>query len=207
MKIEEIEVEEIKKDEVEEIKKDEVEEVKKVEEEVKKVEEVLKKVEEEVNSVEEEKKDSKLEPNHDNGYDFSNYRWTQNAKDVSIFIPISDEIKSKDIKVVFSTNRLSVSIKGEMFFNGKTTELTHLIKPDDCTWFIDERTLIIELDKKKFDEWWVCVMKGDPEIDASKIRPPNAQISDLDSSTRATIDKMMYDEQIKQKNGFYKDRV
>ena len=197
MKIEEIE-EEVKNVEVEK-------DVKSVEEEVKKDAEVKEAYESK--EVEEEKKDSKLEPNHDNGYDFSNYRWTQNAKDVSIFIPISDEIKSKDIKVVFSTNRLSVSIKGEMFFNGKTTELTHLIKPDDCTWFIDERTLIIELDKKKFDEWWVCVMKGDPEIDASKIRPPNAQISDLDSSTRATIDKMMYDEQIKQKNGFYKDRV
>ena len=161
----------------------------------------------------EEKKtdpDSKLEPNRENGYDFPTYRWTQNAKDVTIFIPISDEIKSKDIKVSFTTNRLCVSIKGDVFFNGSTMELSHLIKPEDCTWFIDsdeKRTLIIELDKKKFDERWVCIMKGDQEIDASKIRPPNAQISDLDSSTRATIDKMMYDEKIKQENGFYKDRV
>ena len=172
----------------------------------------IEEIEVEEKKVEEKKTDpdSKLEPNRENGYDFPTYRWTQNAKDVTIFIPISDEIKSKDIKVSFTTNRLCVSIKGDVFFNGSTMELQHLIKPEDCPWCIDsdeKRTLIIELDKKKFDEWWVCIMKGDKEVDASKIRPPNAQISDLDSSTRATIDKMMYDEKIKQENGFYKDRV
>jgi len=204
MKIEEIE--EID----EEVKKVVEEEVKKTDEEVKKTDEEVKKVEDVVEKEAKTDADSKLDPNHENGYDFSNYRWTQNAKDVTIFIPISDDIKSRDIKVDFATNRLCVSIKGEIFFNGSTMELTNLIKPDDCTWFIDsddKRMLIIELDKKKFDEWWVCIMKGDQEIDASKIRPPNAQISDLDSSTRATIDKMMYDEKIKQENGFYKDRV
>jgi len=159
---------------------------------------------------EEEKKDEKLEP-IENGYEFDNYKWVQNAKDVTIFIPISRDVKSRDIKVNFLTNKIHVSVKEQVFFN-TSKELTHEIKPDNCTWFIDDderekRLLIVELDKKKFDEWWVCVNKGDPEIDASKIRPPNAQISDLDSSTRATIDKMMYDEDVKQKNGFYKDRV
>ena len=158
----------------------------------------------------EEKKDEKLEP-IENGYEFDNYKWVQNAKDVAIFIPISSDTKSRNIKVNFLTNKIHISVKEQVFFT-TSNELTHEIKPDNCTWFIDDdergkRLLIVELDKKKFDEWWVCVNKGDPEIDASKIRPPNAQISDLDSSTRATIDKMMYDEDVKQKNGFYKDRV
>jgi hypothetical protein len=50
-------------------------------------------------------------------------------------------------------------------------------------------------------------MKGDPEIDLSLVRPPNANISDLDQETRATINKMMFEQQEKEKNGFYKDRM
>ena len=60
------------------------------------------------------------------------------------------------------------------------------------------------VEKKKFDEWWTCLLKGQPELDASKIAPPQGNISDLDDVTRATIDKMMYDQEIKEKNGFYK---
>ena len=35
--------------------------------------------------------------------------------------------------------------------------------------------------------------------------PPNANISDLDQETRATINKMMFEQQEKEKQGFYKD--
>ena len=131
-----------------------------------------------------------------NGYEFSNYKWTQNAKDVSINIPI------------FSPNIISITINGQIFLEG---ELFSIIKSENSMWLIDsdnkKRELIVELDKKKFDEWWPCVLKGDTEIDLSKVRPPNANISDLDQETRATIGKMMFEQEEKEKNGFYKDKM
>ena len=156
-------------------------------------------------SVEEKKG---LKPNKNNGYDFENYVWTQEAKGLSLNIPISESTKRKDINIIFNPNKISITINGQTFLEG---ELFSLIKTENSMWLIDtenkKRELIVELDKKKFDEWWPSVLKGDPEIDLSLVRPPNANISDLDQETRATIDKMMFEQQEKEKNGFYKDRI
>jgi len=143
-----------------------------------------------------------LIPNKENGYDYENYRWTQRAKEVSIYIPLNSNIKSKNIKVKFFPNRIQVEIENsDLSLDG---ELYSLIKAEDSTWLISDNELVIELEKKKFDEWWTCLLKGQPELDASKIAPPQGNISDLDDVTRATIDKMMYEQEIKEKNGFYK---
>jgi len=163
-------------------------------------------VQEPVQEPVEEKKG--LKPNKNNGYDFENYVWTQEAKGLSLNIPISESTKRKDINIIFNPNKISITINGHTFLEG---ELFSLIKTENSMWLIDtenkKRELIVELDKKKFDEWWPSVLKGDPEIDLSLVRPPNANISDLDQETRATIDKMMFEQQEKEKNGFYKDRI
>ena len=174
-----------------------------------KIETIEEEVEEEKkvdeNKLEEEKKKG-LIPKKDNGYNFDNYIWTQTAKDVSLYFKISNNVKSKDISVELHPNTISIKIKGIVVLEG---ELFGIIKVENCTWLInsddDIRELVVELDKKKFDEWFPHVIKSEPEIDLSKIVPPNANISDLDQETRATINKMMFEQQEKEKQGFYKD--
>lgn len=164
-------------------------------------------VEEEIKSEEASVEDKGLKPNNDNGYDFEKYKWTQDASSVSLYFPISKNVRCKDISVEIHPNSIEVYIEGIVVFGG---ELFGTIKVDNCTWLInndERREIIVELDKKKFDEWFPYVIKGEPVIDLSLVRPPQAQISDLDQETRATINKMMFEQEQKEKSGFYKDRM
>jgi len=129
-----------------------------------------------------------------NGGITDNYSWSQTAYDLTVTIQVPAQTIKKDISVQIKTNKLFVKIKESVIVDG---QLFLDILNDSSMWYISNNKIEIELDKLKKHEWWKCVIIGHPEIDTTKVRPNSEQITDLDSETRATIDKMLYDQRKK----------
>ncbi|XP_050387790.1 protein BOBBER 1 [Argentina anserina] len=144
-----------------------------------------------------EEKSGKRVPNKGNGLDMEKYSWTQSLQEVNIIIPVPAGTKSRDIVYEAKKNRLKFGLKGQpLIIDG---ELFQSIKPDDCLWSIEDQTAVsILLTKHNQLEWWKALLKGDPEIDTQKVEPEPSKLSDLDSETRQTVEKMMFDQRQKQ---------
>jgi len=83
-------------------------------------------------------------------------------------------------------------------------DLPHAILVDDSTWTLTSnpdgtKAIEIHLDKVNKMEWWAHVVQSAPKIDVTKITPESSKLSDLDGETRGMVEKMMYDQQQKEK--------
>lgn len=143
----------------------------------------------------ESESDSEAPPPPGNGGTTEKYTWTQTLGTVEMLITTTPGLKSKDCSINIGASRLKVVIRGEVIVDG---EFNSKVKPDECLWsIIDGKTVQIALEKQEQVNWWPCVIKGDPEIDTTKIVPENSKLSDLDPETRATVEKMMFDQRQK----------
>ncbi|XP_011006349.1 PREDICTED: protein BOBBER 1-like isoform X2 [Populus euphratica] len=144
----------------------------------------------------ENKEESAKVPNKGNGLDLEKYSWTQTLQEVNVQIPVPSGTKSRFVVCDIKKNHLKVGLKGQPpIVEG---ELFKPIKVDDCYWSIeDQNTISILLTKHDQMDWWKSLVKGDPEIDTQKVEPENSKLSDLDSETRQTVEKMMFDQRQK----------
>lgn len=154
---------------------------------------------------EEEEKDKeksdKQAPNSANGGETDKYRWGQTLEELTVYIYLPDNVTSKQLDVQMKSKHLKVGLKGQPpIIDG---ELHKKIKGEDSLWTLESdgprRTLQLTLTKFDNMSWWNCVIEGDPKIDTQKVEPENSKLSDLDSETRATVEKMMFDQQQKQR--------
>ena len=98
--------------------------------------------------------------------------------------------------MIIKPKHLKIGIKGQApVIDG---ELHKKIKSDDSLWTLekdgDKRTLQLTLSKFDAMSWWSCIIEGDSKIDTQKVEPENSKLSDLDGETRATVEKMMFDQ-------------
>lgn len=136
-----------------------------------------------------------------NGLRTDKYQFSQTLSDVVINVFIPAHVKGKDLIVEYTPKHLKVQIKGQdPIIDGDFPEK---VLSEETLWTIDtldgQRVCQITLDKFDKMKWWDCIIVGDPKINTKKIEPENSKLSDLDGDTRQTVEKMMFDQQQKQK--------
>ena len=144
------------------------------------------------------------------------YNWQQTESEMEVFVPLKKEsgfadVKSKEIKVLFSSKTLFVKIRDVMHLEG---ELYAEVIPSDCTWQIDDsgeevdgssgsgRRLWITLAKRTKTArrlHWTCVLRGDQTVDTGSLGP---MVSTLDASDPAALKKAVADlrQRVRDKN-------
>ncbi|KAA8497971.1 Protein BOBBER 1 [Porphyridium purpureum] len=139
-----------------------------------------------------------MAPRAGNGGRTERYVWTQTLQEVSVvFDKLPAALSKRDVECHITRQSISLKVKGEVLSHG---ELYALVHPGECFWQLDshERTITINLEKVAHDEWWKCVVKGDPEIDTGLVEPENARLQDLDDETRTVVEKMMVEQRQQQ---------
>lgn len=131
-----------------------------------------------------------------NGGQTDKYVWTQTLQEAQVNFAVPEGTKSRQIDVEIRAGKLRVGLRGgETFVNGS---LYKKVKVDDSFWTLEDGNRIcVYLQKDNQMEWWKTIIQGDAEIDTQKVQPENSKLDDLDSDTRQTVEKMMFDQRQK----------
>jgi len=114
-----------------------------------------------------EEKSNKQIPNSGNGGFTDRYNWVQTLDELTVFIPLPDGVKGKDLDVQIKATRLKVGVKGQPpIIDG---ELHKKVKMEDSMWNMEsdgnKRLMNLTLQKFEGQYWWHNVIVGDTEID------------------------------------------
>ncbi|KAE9359701.1 hypothetical protein PF008_g2121 [Phytophthora fragariae] len=131
-----------------------------------------------------------------NGSQTDKYVWTQTLQEAQANFAVPEGTKSRQVDVEIRAGKLRVGLRGaEPFVDGA---LYNKVKVDDSFWTLEDGNRIcVYLQKDNHMEWWKTIIQGDAEIDTQKVQPENSKLDDLDSDTRQTVEKMMFDQRQK----------
>jgi len=122
---------------------------------------------------------------------------------VTCNIKVGSNVTSKMLSVEMGMKKCNIKIKGAGGADILVGEWSDSISTEDTIWCFEdvkgERVLQLNITKKNQMNWWDCIIKGHTKINTQKVDPENSKLSDLDGETRQTVEKMMYDQQQKQK--------
>lgn len=136
-----------------------------------------------------------------NGGSTDRYVWTQTLDDLQIMFDLPPGSRAKDVICDIKTKSIKVVVQSKVLLSAP---LPKRVKADESYWTLDDsssvvggKVLSVYLTKEAGMEWWDRVADGEPCIDVTKIQPENSKLSDLDSGTRSTVEKMMFDQRQK----------
>ena len=129
------------------------------------------------------------------------YTWTQTLQDVEVRVRVPKDTPAKRIACDVTKKHLTFRIEGSEgsdaplldadFFGGGSPRRLLLDRGGQVHRRVDARQ------EERHGVVAVRVARRS-EIDTRKVQPENSQLSDLDGDTRATVEKMMYDQRQKQ---------
>lgn len=128
------------------------------------------------------------------------YKWTQTLNEAEVSVPISGNLKSKDLIVELKKTHIKVAVRGQTpIIDGDTP---FPLDTEDSTWTLStlssgSKEIVITITKGRGSNWWPHITTDAPKIDVAKIVPENSKLSDLDGETRGMVEKMMYDQEMK----------
>jgi hypothetical protein len=130
-----------------------------------------------------------------NGASTDKYNWSQGINEVTVQVKIPSGTRAKGLNVDMTSTKLKVVLKSEnrTLIEGEWYER---IKVDDSTWSVDDDSLVLNLEKGS-ENIWKTVLKGDQEIDATKV-DNSKPIDAFDSETQGALRKIMVEQQRKQ---------
>lgn len=129
-----------------------------------------------------------------NGGVTDKYLWNQTLSEINLELPFKETIISSEVHVAIGNKEIKVQYMGETKLQG---EFYERVNKEDCLWNIEDRKKIIISIEKKRENWWPCVIKGDPEIDTKKIESKK-NINEFDEKTQNELRKFLQEQKLKE---------
>ncbi|EKX46774.1 hypothetical protein GUITHDRAFT_107547 [Guillardia theta CCMP2712] len=80
--------------------------------------------------------------NDDDEHDCGGYKWSQDSESVEILLEVPQAASSKDVKVKFSSQKVTTTVKGEEVLS---LDLFDKIRPDECNWTFSKATALMKV--------------------------------------------------------------
>lgn len=134
-----------------------------------------------------------------NGAVRENYTWSQTLTDLDLKVIVPRGTTAKDLKIDITTSHLKVILLNtrDPENPGPRTiiegEFTRKVIPSQSMWSIEKATSVVHINLEKPQEvMWKSVLKGEPEIDLTKV-DTTRNMEDFDPETQAAIQRVQYD--------------
>lgn len=138
-----------------------------------------------------------------NGGVTDRYHWTQTLHEVTVYIAVPPGTRGKDILFKIKPRHLQLELRGEKRDSTSenntdilTGDLGGTVRHHEAVWTLEDRKTVILTLEKAVETWWSCVVKGDAQIDTTKV-DSTRNVSDYDPVTQGHIRKIMYDQRQK----------
>jgi len=134
-----------------------------------------------------------------NGAVTDNYTWSQTLTDLDVRVIVPKGTTAKDLKIDITTSNLKVVLLNTRDPDnpGPRTiiegEFARKVIPSQSMWSIEKATSVVHINLEKPQEvMWKSVLKGDAEIDLTKV-DTTKNITEFDPDTQAAIHRVQYD--------------